>query len=70
MRGYCDICGQRLTDASGHWTLIGRDRGFFAVPGLANDQHIECCLWCKDSIDEAIAAISEQHRKEMEKLER
>lgn len=60
----CDICGQPLTDASGHWRLSGYDRG---INSTFRTEYIDCCTWCKESIDEAIKKVAEEHRKDREK---
>lgn len=62
--GTCNICGQPLTDASGHWDLVGKDRGINALPGCLADEHITCCSWCKQCIDKAIQKIQEENREE------
>ena len=66
--GVCDICGQRLTDASGHWDFAGKDRGINALPGCVADMHFQCCSWCKESLVKAIQIISEDHKAEIENL--
>lgn len=66
--GYCDICGQPLTDASGRWDFAGKDRGINAIPGCVADLHIKCCAWCKDCIDEAVRKVSEKNTAERQKL--
>jgi len=59
-KGHCDICGQALTDASGHWRITMADYGIFHNPA----EQIRCCAWCKESIDEALAKIRTKHREE------
>lgn len=49
-RGNCGICGQKLTDASGEWTVL-------ATPHCINEwrkERLKCCSYCKSKIDDFI----------------
>ena len=45
-KGYCDFCGQRLTDASGSWLLSDHDLGIMKRPTM----RIVCCSACHADI--------------------
>lgn len=36
-------------------------------PYTFRTEYIDCCTWCKESIDEVIKKVAEEHRKDREK---
>ena len=62
MRTHCTICGQEITDASGHWVIAFHDKGIFHNP----IERIWCCSYCKDGIGEAIRKLCLIRRAERE----
>lgn len=58
--GHCQLCGQPLTDASGHWRLILQDRGIFHMPSYS----LTCCAYCEGEIEKMLVEYSEKMRRE------
>lgn len=52
----CDICGQQLTDASGHWSILHSDHGINQNPGV----HMRVCGYCNQ---ESLKLLSELRDK-------
>lgn len=65
--GTCAICGQPITDASGSWDIVEKDRGINALPGCLANTSFRCCAWCHEAIEEAIQNVAVEHREERKK---
>ena len=59
----CDICGQPLTEASGHWRLTLTDFGIYHFPPERGD----ICAYCQERLHEKIEELAEERRKERAK---
>ncbi len=56
----CDICGQRLTDASGHWTVTHTDHGINKQGSI----RMRLCGYCNE---ESLKLLSELKKKKKAK---
>ena len=54
-KGRCDICGQRLTDASGSWTVHFRYTGCMGRPS----HKLRTCSACQEIIAGYIGELAE-----------
>lgn len=61
-RGNCNICGQRITDASGSWRLSMRDVGIFHHPST----ELLICSWCKSELENMLPEFSKKQREKIE----
>lgn len=59
---YCDLCGQRLTDASGKWSISLVDHGIFHWPPIKG----KCCDCCHDKVFETIEEMLKKRRKDID----
>ena len=57
---YCDICGQRLTEASGKWRMTFTDFGMYHHP----TEKMLCCAYCHDGFASALTEYAMKRRAE------
>lgn len=58
--GYCKLCGQPLTDASGHWRMSLQNRAFFNMPTYS----LTCCAYCVGEIEKMLVEYTEKMQRE------
>lgn len=60
-QGHCSLCGQKLTDASGHWVIGFTDRGINKHP----PHKLNICSSCHEELINRINVLSKERHAYM-----
>lgn len=58
----CQVCGQKLTDASGSWRMEVTGTGILTMD-VGRDWTKNLCSWCEEDIRHAIEQVGVEHKK-------